>query len=466
MSITMEKLFNLPDLGEGLTESEILSWRVAEGDTVELNQVIAEVETAKAVVELPSPFSGVVKKLYEPVGAVVNVGKPIVSFEVAQAPGTSSPEAPGADAGAEKPQPTLVGYGAPTESSGRPARRARRTGAVSAQSPLNDEPVGSAAAAPPVQATDEAEAETRAEASRGIGHLRSSPPVRKLARDRGIDLQSVQGTGTKGLITREDVMHAAPGETSPDRSTSSKNAKAAPAPAPSSGDTRTPIRGVRKATAAAMVASAFTAPHVTVFLSVDVTETMALLERLRASKRFAGVKLTVTSLVAKVVTLSLARHRALNSHWDGENAEIIEFGHVNLGLAAATDRGLMVPVVHDAQRMDLAALAAAAGDLTHAARNGTITPPQLTGGTLSISNVGVFGIDAGTPILPPGQAGILAVGQVRKMPWEYQDEIALRQVMALSLSFDHRLVDGEQGASFLAEVGGILEDPGMLMGLI
>ncbi|MDO5743352.1 MAG: 2-oxo acid dehydrogenase subunit E2, partial [Micrococcaceae bacterium] len=238
------------------------------------------------------------------------------------------------------------------------------------------------------------------------------------------------------------------------------------APETHSGETRTPIRGVRKATAAAMVASAFTAPHVTVFLSVDVTETMALLERLRSSKRFAGVKLTVTTLLAKIATLSLARHRALNSHWDGENAEIIEFGHVNLGLAAATGRGLMVPVVHDAQRMDLAGLAAAAGELTLAAREGTITPAQLTGGTFSISNVGVFGIDAGTPILPPGQAGILAVGQVRKMPWEHQGEIALRQVMALSLSFDHRLVDGEQGASFLAEVGGILEDPGMLMGLV
>lgn len=462
MSITMEKLFNLPDLGEGLTESEILSWRVAEGDTVELNQVIAEVETAKAVVELPSPFSGVVKKLYEPVGAVVNVGKPIVSFDVDQARGTSSPDAPGDGAGAEKPQPTLVGYGAPTESTGPPARRARRSGVPSAQAGFDDVPVQSAATAPPARAIDVVEAENGTEARTGIGHLRSSPPVRKLARDRGIDLESVKGTGANGLITRDDVMHAVPAETS--AATSPHAAQGAPEP--HTGETRTPIRGVRKATAAAMVASAFTAPHVTVFLSVDVTETMALLERLRASKRFAGVKLTVTTMLAKVVTLSLGRHRALNSHWDGENGEIIEFGHVNLGLAAATGRGLMVPVIHDAQRMDLASLAAAAGELTRAAREGTITPAQLTGGTFSISNVGVFGIDAGTPILPPGQAGILAVGQVRKMPWEHRDEIALRQVMALSLSFDHRLVDGEQGASFLAEVGGILEDPGMLMGLV
>ena len=462
MSITMEKLFNLPDLGEGLTESEILSWRVAEGDTVELNQVIAEVETAKAVVELPSPFSGVVKKLYEPVGAVVNVGKPIVSFDVDQARGVSSPEARGDGTGQEKPQPTLVGYGAPTESTGPPARRARRGVASSARDRPDDAPLHTPTAAPPARAVEVMKAENKAEAQQGIGHLRSSPPVRKLARDRGIDLGSLQGTGANGLITREDVMEALRGENPPARSPLTPDA----APGTGQGDTHTPIRGVRKATAAAMVASAFTAPNVTVFLSVDVTETMALLERLRSSKLFAGVKLTVTTLLAKIVTLSLARHRALNSHWDGENADITEFGHVNLGLAAATGRGLMVPVVHDAQRMDLAGLAAAAGELTLAAREGTITPAQLTGGTFSISNVGVFGIDAGTPILPPGQAGILAVGQVRMMPWEHQGEIALRQVMTLSLSFDHRLVDGEQGASFLAEVGGILEDPGMLMGLV
>ncbi|MDQ0094792.1 dihydrolipoamide acetyltransferase family protein [Paeniglutamicibacter psychrophenolicus] len=479
MSNTMEKLFNLPDLGEGLTESEILSWHVAEGDTVALNQVIAEVETAKAVVELPSPFSGVVKKLYEPVGAVVNVGSPLISFDVPDHSGATAgdPKEPAGGAarepsgGAAQRQPTLVGYGAAAEPGGRPARRAR----VGATAPVAPAPV--AAAAPdPVPAGRDSQAgapvsadsgpglrlvEPHDPASQGIGYLRATPPVRKLARDHNIDLRSLRGTGTNGLITRQDVVQAL------EATALTEALPQGPVPpAAAAGETRTPIRGVRKATAAAMVASAFTAPHVTEFLSVDVTETMALLERLRASRRFADVKITVTTLVAKVVTLALAKHRMLNSHWDEEHGEIVEFGHVNLGIAAATGRGLMVPVIHNAQDLDLAQLAAASGELTRAAREGTITPAQLGGGTFTISNVGVFGIDGGTPILSPGQAGILAVGQVRKMPWEHLDEIALRQVMVLSLSFDHRLVDGEQGARFLSEVGAILEDPALVMGLI
>lgn len=469
MNATMEKLFKLPDLGEGLTESEILSWRVAEGDAVELNQVIAEVETAKAVVELPSPFSGVVKKVYEPVGAVVEVGNPLISFDVPDNSGASaSSPSDGAEAPAKR-QPTLVGYGAAVESNGHPTRRARSTQAPRS-TPEQAPAVASApaSAAAPVAGEDSPKPGLRIVGSadgepRGIGHLRARPPVRKLARDHNIDLGSLKGTGTDGLITREDVLRASEGAGS--GATDTK----APAPRESEDswqETRTPVKGVRKATAAAMVASAFTAPHVTEFLSVDVTETMALLQRLRTSRQLAEQKITLTTLVAKVVTLALARHRTLNSRWDGESGEIVEFGHVNLGIAAATDRGLMVPVVHGAQRMDLAALAGEMGELTVAARTGTITPAQLSGGTFSISNVGVFGVDGGTPILPPGQAGILAMGQVRKMPWEHLGEIALRQVMVLSLSFDHRVVDGEQGARFLAEIGSVLEDPAMLMGLV
>ena len=465
MTNTMEKLFNLPDLGEGLTESEILSWHVAEGDTVALNQVIAEVETAKAVVELPSPFSGVVKKLYEPVGAVVNVGSPLISFDVPDNSGAiaGAPKQPAGDAAQR--QPTLVGYGAAVEPSGRPARRARGGAPAPVVPAPHPVPAGRASGAPAPVSADSGPGlrlvRPQDPAPQGIGYLRATPPVRKLARDHNIDLRSLHGTGTNGLITREDVVQALEATAIPE------TLPQGPAPvAPSAGETRTPIRGVRKATAAAMVASAFTAPHATEFLSVDVTETMALLERLRASKRFADAKITVTTLVAKVVTLALAKHRSLNSHWDEEHGEIVEFGHVNLGIAAATGRGLMVPVIHNAQNLDLAQLAAASGELTAAAREGTITPAQLGGGTFSISNVGVFGIDGGTPILSPGQAGILAVGQVRKMPWEHLDQIALRQVMVLSLSFDHRLVDGEQGARFLAEVGAILEDPALAMGLV
>lgn len=453
MNTIMEKLFNLPDLGEGLTESEILSWRVSVGDTVELNQVIAEIETAKAVVELPSPFSGVVKKVYEQAGTVVNVGSPIISFDVPGVPGAAG-STPAPEPAAQR-QPTLVGYGAAAEPGRRRARKASSNeSAPAAQSaPVAAAPQTPEPASPGLRLVDSTPATGAPE---GIGYLRARPPVRKLARDHDIDLTGLQGTGTRGLITREDVMRAveAPVLTP---------AAAIPAVA---GETRTPIRGVRKATAAAMVASAFTAPHVTEFLSVDVTETMELLERLRSSRRFKDVKITLTTLVSKVVVLALAKHRTLNAHWDQEHGEIVEYAHVNLGSAAATGRGLMVPVIHNAHEMDLATLAEASGELTRAAREGTITPAQLGGGTFSISNVGVFGIDGGTPILPPGQAGILAVGQVRKMPWEYQDEIALRQVMMLSLSFDHRLVDGEQGARFLAEVGAVLKDPAMLMGLV
>ncbi|WP_411732289.1 dihydrolipoamide acetyltransferase family protein [Paeniglutamicibacter sp.] len=466
----MEKLFKLPDLGEGLTESEILSWRVAVGDSVELNQVIAEVETAKAVVELPSPFSGVVKKVYEQVGAVVEVGNPLISFDVPDHSGTAELDPQGGGGAPAKRQPTLVGYGAAVESNGHPARRERKV-----QAP-RETPVKSGAVPSGRGSADDADAadpkpappnpglrmvDAGGEEPRGIGHLRATPPVRKLARDHNIDLGSLKGTGAKGLITRDDVLRASAGA-----GIESTEAQSPRETSDSWGETRTPIRGVRKATAAAMVASAFTAPHVTEFLSVDVTETMALLQRLRTSPRLADVKITLTTLVAKVVTLALARHRTLNSHWDGEHGEIVEFGHVNLGIAAATDRGLMVPVVHGTQGMDLATLAREIGELTGAARDGSITPAQLSGGTFSISNVGVFGVDGGTPILPPGQAGILAMGQVRKMPWEHRGEIALRQVMVLSLSFDHRVVDGEQGARFLSEIGQILEDPSMLMVLV
>ncbi len=231
-------------------------------------------------------------------------------------------------------------------------------------------------------------------------------------------------------------------------------------------ETRTPIKGVRKFTAAAMVSSAFTAPHATEFLTVDVTPTMELLARLKASRAFAGYKLTPLTLVAKAVLIALRRHPSLNSRWDEASQEIVQFNYVNLGIAAATPRGLTVPNIKDADRMSLTELSTALTELTETARAGKTSPAELSGGTISITNIGVFGIDAGTPILNPGEAAILAVGAVRNMPWEYQDEVALRQVMTLSLSFDHRLVDGEQGSRFLADIGAILADPGMVLTMV
>lgn len=443
----MIKEFRLPDLGEGLTESEILSWKVAVGDTVSLNQVIAEVETAKAVVELPSPFAGVVTALHEQPGTVVEVGKPIVSFEVADDAGAAPSGAVPAGAATAavetaKRQPNLVGYGAVVESSGRPARRAR-TFTTPAVEPVERPAVQ------PVE-TEPLEANT-------AERPRTTPPVRKLAKDLGVELAAVEGTGAGGLITREDIRNfVAPPEGTRIPRTTAQGER----------EVRTPIKGVRKFTAAAMVASAFTAPHATEFLTVDVTPTMDLLAKLKASRAFSGYKLTPLTLVAKAVLIALRRNPSLNSRWEEANQEIVQFNYVNLGIAAATPRGLTVPNIKDADAMSLLDLSAALTELTETARAGKSAPADLSGGTISITNIGVFGIDAGTPILNPGEAAILAMGAVRKMPWEFQDEVALRQVMTLSLSFDHRLVDGEQGSRFLADVGAILAEPGMVLTMV
>ncbi|WP_235564661.1 dihydrolipoamide acetyltransferase family protein [Arthrobacter sp. Soil762] len=461
----MIKEFRLPDLGEGLTESEILSWKVAVGDTVTLNQVIAEVETAKAVVELPSPFAGVITALHEEPGTIVEVGKPIVSFEVADDGGASpSGAAPAgvatAAAGAAKREPNLVGYGAVVESSGRPARRARTftTPAVEhVRGPVVEPVRPENPVVEPVE-TDTAE------------RPRSTPPVRKLAKDLGVELAAVAGTGAGGLITREDVQNFVGGGelSAPVRHLSAVSDSGSPAGlAPQGGrEVRTPIKGVRKFTAAAMVASAFTAPHATEFLTVDVTPTMDLLAKLKTSRAFSGYKLTPLTLVAKAVLIALRRNPSLNSRWEEASQEIVQFNYVNLGIAAATPRGLTVPNIKDADTLSLLELSAALTGLTETARAGKTAPADLSGGTISITNIGVFGIDAGTPILNPGEAAILAMGAVRKMPWEFQDEVALRQVMTLSLSFDHRLVDGEQGSRFLADIGAILAEPGMVLTMV
>ncbi|MFC7849077.1 dihydrolipoamide acetyltransferase family protein [Arthrobacter sp. NPDC057388] len=437
MTATMIKEFRLPDLGEGLTESEIVSWKVGVGDTVSLNQVIAEVETAKAVVELPSPFAGVITALHEQPGTVVEVGKPIVSFEVKDDAGSQPAAAAPAEAALPKREPNLVGYGAVVESTGRPVRRQRTA--------VDPGPV--------VEAVD----------TRPGERPRSTPPVRKLAKDLGVELEKVAGTGPGGLITRDDVRNFVGGGDLPAAAHGLAAPEAARPALPAQGEreVRTPIKGVRKFTAAAMVSSAFTAPHVTEFLTVDVTPAMELLARLKESKAFAGHKLTPLTLVAKAVLIALRRNPGLNARWDEANQEIVQFNYVNLGIAAATPRGLTVPNIKDADRLALADLSTALAELTDTARAGKTSPEDLSGGTISITNIGVFGTDAGTPILNPGEAAILAMGAVRKTPWEYQDQVALRQVMTLSLSFDHRLVDGEQGSRFLADVGALLADPGM-----
>ncbi|MBM7830984.1 pyruvate dehydrogenase E2 component (dihydrolipoamide acetyltransferase) [Agromyces cerinus] len=464
--------FPLPDLGEGLTESELVAWRVSVGDRVELNQIIADVETAKAVVELPSPYAGVITALHAAEGETIDVGAPLFSCDTGE-PDASSPAAgaaspssqpapaapasssAGADVVAEAaPGPNLVGYGAAAETG--PKRRARRSALVADLVPAVPESPADATAAEAAQGPAAATARTE--------RPRSTPPVRKLARDLGLDLEAIDGSGERGLITRDDVERAASALAMPvpdDVSSLIAGAPVAAGAAPA--ETRIPIKGVRKHTAAAMVRSAFTAPHVTEFLTVDVTATMELLRGLRDDRAFAGRKVTPLTVVAKAVCIAARRTPEVNSRWDEEAQEIVRFGGVNLGIAAATERGLVVPNVKGAERMTLIELADAIAALAETARAGRTSPADLSGGTISITNIGVFGIDAGTPILNPGEAAILAMGAVRRQPWEHRGEIALREIMTLSLSFDHRLVDGAQGSRFLADVGAILREPGVAL---
>jgi pyruvate dehydrogenase E2 component (dihydrolipoamide acetyltransferase) len=436
------KEFTLPDLGEGLTESELVSWHVAVGDTVRLNQIIAEVETAKALVELPAPYEGTVSRLYVEPGVTVTVGEPLVAFEVAGAPG-GEPEPEAGAVSAAPPedarQPMLVGYGARPDAQGRPARRARPGMASQAATEAVAAPVAPAPA--PVPTTEV------------HGRPRATPPVRKLARERGIDLAAVTGTGERGLVTRADLdAYQSPAAPAADRAVPD--------------EARIPIRGVRKATAEAMVRSAFGAPQATVFLTVDVTPTTELIGRLRQRPDLAEARPGLLAVVAKALCLAARRTPEVNSRWDEAAQEIVQPRAIHLGIAAATPRGLMVPVIRDADGLSLAELSGAIRDLATTARSGKTPPAALTGGTITITNVGVFGVDAGTPILTPGEAAILAVGAVRRQPWEHEGGIALRDVLTLAVTFDHRIVDGEQGSRFLADIGRILADPASVLTLI
>ncbi|MET0296237.1 MAG: dihydrolipoamide acetyltransferase family protein [Microbacterium sp.] len=444
--------FRLPDLGEGLPEAELVQWLVAEGDSVTLNQTIAEVETAKAVVELPSPHAGVIRTLHAAAGDVVEVGSVLISFDLGGADAARpAPRTTAASASSDedRAQPNLVGYGAAPRSSARPQRRARSTSIRAAAD--TDTAVLEAAPHDAVHAPDVVE--------RPLERPRSTPPVRMLAKQLGVDLALIEASGVSGIITRSDVEDYVARVGTP---------AAPPAPteiasAPGERTTRTPIRGVRKHTAEAMVRSAFTAPHVTTFLTVDVTATSELLASLKTDRSLQEHRIGILAVAAKAVCLALARHPGLNSKWDAESGEIVEHHYVNLGIAAATGRGLVVPNIRDAQELTLVELADAIRTLAETARAGKASPADMTGGTFSITNVGVFGVDAGTPIINPGEAGILALGAVRRQPWEHRGEIALRDVMTLALSFDHRLVDGEQGSRFLVDVGDILREPGRAM---
>ncbi len=446
--------FKMPDVGEGLTEAEILKWYVQPGDTVTDGQVVCEVETAKAAVELPIPYDGVVRELHFPEGTTVDVGTPIIAVAVA---GAAAPEAPAERPAAEparpkeepaepKPegrQPVLVGYGVATTST---KRRPRKGPQVTVPAPA--------------QAV-RTELNGHAGAGTGTSRPLAKPPVRKLAKDLGVDLAAVTPSGPDGVITREDVhAAAAPVAAAP------AAAPAAPSPVASydtARETRLPVKGVRKATAQAMVGSAFTAPHVTEFVTVDVTRTMKLVEELKQDKDMQGLRVNPLLLIAKALLVAIKRNPDINASWDEANQEIVLKHYVNLGIAAATPRGLIVPNVKDAHAKTLPQLAEALGELVATAREGKTSPAAMQGGTVTITNVGVFGVDTGTPLLNPGESAILAVGAIKLQPWVHKGKVKPRQVTTLALSFDHRLVDGELGSKVLADVAAVLEQPKRLI---
>ena len=538
--------FLLPDPGEGLTEAEIVTWRVAVGDVVKVNDIVVEIETAKSLVELPIPWAGTVAALLAPEGATVEVGSAIIAIDdplyAGPPPSAAGPSAASSSltamagnlvGGADSSTPStslgamaakldgggagagpatggtsggttggtsggadeavaegliggttstgrtavLVGYGIKqTEAVRRPRRKDELARTVARppdkegghiEQPPSAHMGGLVAAhAPEVRRdtrmlTELAPVVAPLAPAPGAPVL-AKPPVRKYAKDLGVDLAQVP-TPT-GIVTRADIDAYIHGGAPDETVTAAAYASGMPSRADARGETRVPIKGVRKMTAQAMVGSAFTAPHVTEWIMVDVTRTMELVDRLKADKEFKDVKVTPLLVLAKAMCLAVRRHPEINAAWDDAAQEIVVKHYVNLGIAAATPRGLIVPNIKDADLMTMHELAQALGELTATAREGRTQPAQMSGGTITITNVGVFGVDSGTPIINPGESAIMAFGAIRKQPWVItnaagEDEIAVRQVTNLALSFDHRLVDGELGSRYLATVAAILEDP-------
>jgi len=435
--------FPLPDVGEGLTEAEIVAWKVKPGDTVTVNQVLVEIETAKSLVELPSPFAGTVTELLAEEGATVEVGAPIIRVD--SAGGTIELQAPANDSEslgavsdpvhmAEKEEASgavLVGYGS---KAGHGATRRRRPGAAVA---ATDAPTPAPARPNPRPGTQ----------------VIAKPPIRKLAKDLDVDLAQVTATGPGGEVLREDVIRQA------EQASVFRNIQT---PAwPAEREERIPVKGVRKATAQAMVASAFTAPHVSVFTDVNATRTMEFVKRLKASPDFAGVRVSPLLVMAKAIIWAVRRNPTVNSTWTDE--EIIVRHYVNLGIAAATPRGLIVPNVKDAQDLSLLELAQSLEQLTLTAREGKTQPAEMSGGTITITNLGSFGMDTGTPILNPGEVAIVALGAIKQKPWVVDGEVRPAYVTTVGASFDHRVVDGDVASRFTAGVASVLEEPALLL---
>jgi 2-oxoisovalerate dehydrogenase E2 component (dihydrolipoyl transacylase) len=467
--------FPLPDVGEGLTEAEIVSWRVRPGEQVALNQVIVEIETAKSLVELPSPFAGTVDALLVDEGQTVEVGTPIIAVSSDAGAGSGAPAAPAtapvrtpvgdlaatgadddrraaaepradgdgatdpgdasADGAAPERQANLVGYGAGAHA---PSRRRRPDGSAAQRQ-----------AAAPQPAAPRRLASVPATAAGVI----AKPPIRKLAKDLEVDLTTVDGTGLAGEVTRDDVIRHA--------QQASVFRNLATPDAPSTREERIPVKGVRKAIAKAMVASAFTAPHVSIFTDVDATRTMEFVARLKNSPQFAGVRVSPLLIMAKAVMWAVRRNPTVNSTWTDE--AIVVHNFVNLGIAAATPRGLIVPNIKDAQNLSLLDLSSALEGLTRTAREGKTQPDEMAHGTITITNLGSFGVDTGTPILNPGEVSIIVMGAIKQRPWVVDGELRVRQVTTVGASFDHRVVDGDVASRFIADIASVVEEPALLL---
>jgi pyruvate dehydrogenase E2 component (dihydrolipoamide acetyltransferase) len=447
--------FPLPDVGEGLTEAEIVHWKVKPGDVVTVNQVLVEIETAKSLVELPSPFAGTVTELLAEEGATVEVGTPIIRVD--STGGTIELQAPANDGDAfgtltdsatigaqqederQAPVPAaeeasgavLVGYGSKGGHGATRRRRPEPGAPGTAEAPRRPASVPAASASPII----------------------AKPPIRKLAKDLGVNLESVLATGLAGEITRDDVIRQA------QQASVFRNIQTPEWP--DQREERVPVKGVRKAIATAMVNSAFSAPHVSVFTDVNATRTMEFVKRLKASPDFAGVRVSPLLVMAKAIIFAVRRNPTVNSSWTDK--EIIIRHYVNLGVAAATPRGLIVPNVKDAQTLSLRDLAQALEDLTITARDGKTQPAEMANGTITVTNLGSFGMDTGTPILNPGEVAIVALGSIKQKPWVIDGEVRPAFVTTVGASFDHRVVDGDVASRFVADVASVLEEPALLL---
>ena len=393
------EIFHLPDAGEGLTEAEIVRWLVEPGDSVSVNQMVVEIETAKATVELPIPWAGVVSEIHEEIGAIVPVGAQVISIETQAQP---------------QREPVLVGYGVKEgDSLTRRTRKASNT-----------------------------------ESTANSNRVTAKPLVRKLAKDQGIDLSTLVGTGLNGEVTREDVQAAIGGEAVP------------PSVSHDHAGERIPVRGVQRLMAEAMVASAFTAPHVTEWVEVDMSRTLEVVERMRTR---SSERITPFVLVSAALIRAAQKYPRINSSWidTKEGADVLIHPNIHLGFATDTSKGLLVPVVRNANADNPIALSASITTQMNKARDGSASPSDLTGGTITVTNVGVFGVDGGTPIITPGQAAILAMGRIIHKPWVVDDSIVIRPIMQLTFSFDHRIIDGALGSRALASVASYLADPAL-----